>query len=291
MISIIISSYQPQYYDALVENIKNTIGNGIIYEIIQIWNPNLMSIAKAYNSGAEESKYENLLFLHEDVLFNTKNWGEKLVKHLQKTKTGILGIAGSSYVPYAPSSWTVSPEYNVIHIIQADKKSICKTLESSTEKNRTRVFALDGVFMAIRKEVFKQFRFQEDLPGFHGYDLDFSLRVCKIFHNYVINDILITHFSKGSPDKKWLDANILIRKNLGSDFNRQKNGKVETNCFLGFMHIFFEYYPISCKTIFTTFRFYPKNLSIKNNFKIIKRYLNYIRFSKCKNYKLNNKSK
>ncbi|MFX5306134.1 glycosyltransferase, partial [Acinetobacter baumannii] len=63
-----------------------------------------MSITEAYNSGAEKSTFENLLFLHEDIIFYTRNWGNKLLHHLQKESTGIVGVAGSSYVPFAPSS-------------------------------------------------------------------------------------------------------------------------------------------------------------------------------------------
>lgn len=62
MLSIIISSYQPQFYSALEKNIAETIG--IPYEIIKIDNPNLMGICEAYNKGASLSKYDYLLFVH-----------------------------------------------------------------------------------------------------------------------------------------------------------------------------------------------------------------------------------
>ena len=53
MISIIVSSYRSEMFNALSSNIDRTIGN-TIYEIIQVWNPNTMSIAQAYNKGAKE---------------------------------------------------------------------------------------------------------------------------------------------------------------------------------------------------------------------------------------------
>jgi hypothetical protein len=84
MLSIIISSYQKHYFDQLVENIRETIGEDFQYEIIQMWNPNVMSITEAYNSGAGKSRYENLLFLHEDIIFYTRNWGKRLLNHLQR---------------------------------------------------------------------------------------------------------------------------------------------------------------------------------------------------------------
>ncbi|HCR78060.1 MAG TPA: hypothetical protein DIW37_16955 [Chryseobacterium sp.] len=279
MLSIIISSYQKYYFDQLTENIRETIGEGFLYEIIQMWNPNVMSITEAYNSGAEKARYENLLFLHEDLIFHTQNWGYKLLEHLQKESTGIVGVAGSSYVPFAPSSWTVTEKYNSVYILQGNKENTEFFHINSTEKNRTEVFAVDGVFMAIRKENYDKFRFDENLKGFHGYDLDFSLRVAQKLQNFVINDILIKHFSGGNPDKKWLDANISIRKKLGSDFKHQIDPDVEKDVFHGFLYNYFKYYPVNRKNILFTLRFYPKKLNFKDHLEILKKYYQYIRYS------------
>lgn len=279
MLSIIISSYQKYYFDQLTENIRETIGEDFLYEIIQMWNPNVMSITEAYNSGAEKARYENLLFLHEDLIFYTQNWGYKLLEHLQKENSGIVGVAGSSYVPCAPSSWTVAEKYNSVYILQGNKENTEFFHINLTEKNRTKVFAVDGVFMAIRKENYNKFRFDENLKGFHGYDLDFSLRVARKLQNFVINDILIKHFSGGNPDKKWLDANINIRKKLGSDFKHQTDHEVEKEVFLGFLYNYFKYYPVNRKNILFTLRFYPKKLNFKDHLEILKKYYHYIRYS------------
>ena len=279
MLSIIISSYQKYYFDQLTENIRETIGEGFLYEIIQIWNPNVMSITEAYNSGAEKARYENLLFLHEDLIFYTQNWGYKLLEHLQKENSGIVGVAGSSYVPSAPSSWTVAEKYNSVYILQGNKENIEFFHINSTEKNRTEVFAVDGVFMAIRKENYDKFRFDENLKGFHGYDLDFSLRVARKLQNFVINDILIKHFSGGNPDKKWLDSNIYIRKKLGLDFKQKIDPNVEKELFQGFLYNYFKYYPFNRKNILFTLLFYHKKLNFKDHLEILKKYYQYIRYS------------
>lgn len=78
IISIIISSYQPNYFLALEKNIAETIG--IPYEIIKIDNPNTMGICEAYNKGASKAQFENLLFIYEDILFQTKYWGRVIDK-------------------------------------------------------------------------------------------------------------------------------------------------------------------------------------------------------------------
>lgn len=280
MLSIIISSYQQQYYHQLVKNISETIGTDFRYEIIQIWNPNMMSITKAYNLGASKAQFENLLFLHEDLIFHTKDWGAKLIKHFYIPNVGILGLAGSNYVPAAPCSWTVTEKYNFINILQGNKNNQEVILLNTTQANINPVFAVDGVFLAIKKEIYNLFKFDEDIAGFHGYDLDFSLRVSKKRQNFIIDNILIEHFSKGNPDKKWFDTNVLIKQKLGADFHKKKDRDTEKKIFLFFLHGYFKYYPINIKNIVFTLQFFPmKSLIFKDYFSIAKKYVNYIKYS------------
>lgn len=287
MLSIIISSYQQPYYDQLVKNISETIGDGIVYEIIQMWNPNLMSITKAYNLGAEKSQYDNLLFIHEDLIFHTQTWGEKLITHLNKENVGIIGLAGSSYVPAAPSSWTVAEKYNFINILQGSKENNQSVHLKTTQQNMTEVFAVDGVFMAIKKKNYLDIKFNEDLLGFHGYDLDFSLRCSKKFQNYIIDDILIEHFSKGNQTKEWFDTNIKIKQNLKFNFNKKNDSETEKNNFLGFLYKYFEYYLINKENILFTLKFYPLNrINFKDHIIIAKKYYSYIKYASEINKKL-----
>ncbi|SIQ04553.1 Glycosyltransferase like family protein [Chryseobacterium sp. RU37D] len=288
MLSIIISSYLPDYFSALEKNIAETIG--MPYEIIKIENPGLMGICEAYNKGAKQAKFNYLLFTHEDILFKSENWGQILTSHLDKENTGIIGLAGSSYVPSAPSSWTVSEKYNYINILQGNKKNTEYFPIKTTKENRNKVFAVDGVFLGIKKENYDQFTFNEALlKGFHGYDLDFSLRVSKKFQNYVIDDILIQHFSGGNLDKNWLDANIKVREHADSGFQKDTDPETEKKAFSGFLYNFFRYYPVNRKNILLTFRFYPKKLNFKGHLELAKKYYSYIRYARSINKKLDHK--
>src|SRR6478609_8828248 len=98
MISIVICSVQESYFVSLEINIHETIGE-IDYEIIKIGNVvEKLSIAQAYNQGIEKSKFEFLLFIHEDIIFHTSNWGEILLSIFRaNSKIGLIGIAGTKY--------------------------------------------------------------------------------------------------------------------------------------------------------------------------------------------------
>lgn len=281
MLSIIISTYQPKYYDALVKNISETIGFGFIFEIIQIENPGLMSIAEAYNLGITKAEHQNLLFLHEDVLFHTHDWGEKLLYELNVPDTGVLGVAGSDYVPIAPCSWTVvsTINRNYYHLYQGDKTGKGKKLNSNITQKKE-VFAVDGVFLAVKKSIAKQMLFDVSISGFHGYDLDFSLRVSRKFRNFVMANILVEHFSAGNVNKNWFQTNIKIRKKLGNNFQKQKVSTIERETYQDFLQNYFKYFPFSFFDLLRIFRYYPWfAVSFYSNFKII----NYLRYILTKN--------
>ncbi|MCG7281481.1 glycosyltransferase family protein [Chryseobacterium taklimakanense] len=206
MISVVISSYQPKYFTALEKNIAETVG--IPYEIIKIDNPGLMGICEAYNKGALQAAYPFLLFLHEDVEFVTTDWGKILVEVLSTQNIGVVGLAGSNYVPNVPSPFWAITENNFLHIIQLNGQESVHTFELIEDKA---VFSLDGVFLGVTKLVFEEFKFSKSLHGFHGYDLDFSIRVASKYINLVTSKISAKHFSTGNANKEWLENVILAR--------------------------------------------------------------------------------
>ena len=274
MISIIISSYQDKFYSALEKSIAKTIG--VAYEIIKIDNPNIMGLCEAYNKGASKSQYDFLLFIHEDVIFHTKNWGNLLINHLQKENIGVIGVAGSNYVPKAPIGWHLPDNrFNFLNLIQNNKSTTNPKLFSNiiTPKH---VFAIDGVFMALKKSIYLDYFFDESLKGFHGYDLDFSLRIAQKYQNLVVNDILIEHFSIGNPDLEWFNANVYVRKKNNYKYNKL-DVSVEKLTFQIFLNIFFKYNKITFKNIFSTLTFLSCNLFLDSYFEIVKTYLYHIK--------------
>ena len=205
MLSIIISSYQPHYYIALEKNIADTIG--IPYEIIKIDNPGIMGICEAYNRGAEKAQYDYLLFLHEDVLFETKDWGLILTQLLSKKSIGCVGLAGGDYVSTYPLPWWQNKERRFFHLNQISTNEEKKINRLTEHKN---VIFLDGVFIACRRNIFLETRFSDYLQGFHGYDMDFSWRASQTHQNIVSHEITLTHFSAGHPNIEWFKSLILI---------------------------------------------------------------------------------
>lgn len=214
MLSIIICSVNPIYLDALTKNIEQTIG--LPYQIIAIDNAiSKFGICKVYNIGAKKAIYDTLCFVHEDVAFATQNWGNIIIQHLKDEKVGLIGLAGGDAKSGVPSSWSIPVVSNHINIFQhfKDKTKPAQHIVETNIPNtiKQQVVALDGVLLCTRKAVFDKFKFDEcTFNGFHGYDIDYSLQVNTQYQVFVIFDLVLHHFSEGTPDSKWVNSAVLL---------------------------------------------------------------------------------
>ena len=66
-----------------IKLIKSTSGVYDI-EILPYENPGKYSLNEVYNMGLEKSSNNIVVFCHDDIKFDTKNWGRKILKHFKK---------------------------------------------------------------------------------------------------------------------------------------------------------------------------------------------------------------
>lgn len=216
--------------------------------------------------------------------------GGVLINYLSQENTGVIGVAGGNYVPYAPSGWWATNNSHKFYcmIQNIREKNQPKNLSNLTTPKK--VFGLDGVFLAVKKTVFNQFRFNESLKGFHGYDIDFSWRIAQFYNNYVVNDVIIEHFSKGRIEKQWLNNIIEIRKNLGSNFGHPIEKNIELTASKDFLYRYFSFHAVSLRNILRTLEFYPvRKLSLKGHLSLMKFYFNFYKYKKYYNKRFINK--
>ena len=225
MISIIICSRTHVIPEDLSENIKNTIGCD--YELIVIDNSEgKYSIFEAYNLGIDKSMGGYLCFIHDDILFHTKDWGLMVLNIFgQNNKLGLLGVAGAKTKTKMPSAWWDCPEVDKLLYIKQHMRngSVEDWDKGFTDKNMERVVAIDGVFMVARRD--KRFRFQDPFKGFHGYDLNMSFEYIKLGYDVMVSNlILVEHFSLGTLNKDWYSLTLQMHK-LYSNLLPLKTGK------------------------------------------------------------------
>ena len=211
MLSIIICSIKENLFQSLYNNIRETIGN-IPYEIIRIDNnKEKLSITKAYNKGASQAQYPNLLFIHEDVSFDTMGWGSILCENLNKnSEVGVIGLAGSKKKFSIPTGVASGCEGN--DFLYVNHRGIPKIVISLDEPELKPIKVIDGVFLACRRDVWEEVKFNNKLEGFHCYDLDFSIRVSEKYQNYLITKISLWHFSEGNFNNQWIEKTLKFHK-------------------------------------------------------------------------------
>lgn len=217
MISIIIASAKVDLLTAVIENINQTIG--IPYEILSVENADgKKGICQIYNEGIVKARYDVLCFMHEDIRFDTQDWGRIVTGIFTDNKNiGLLGIAGGKYKALSPSSWfSWLDQYNRFNMVQRYKFSDTETKVVYVNPDNEKlayVSGLDGVWLCTHKRVTDQVRFDEKLlKGFHGYDVDFSLSVGENWEVAVTYDVLLEHFSEGNYDRNWIESTLLVHE-------------------------------------------------------------------------------
>ena len=201
MISIVCSTkdINEEYKKHLLDKCGLKDVQLLIYE-----NKNQYSLTEIYNKGLNESKYNIVLFLHDDMEIITNNFGNKILKHFDRQKDlGILGIAGTTELGKDGKWWTNMK----LMVGKVDHKHEGKQWTSDYSNDQGNqlkpVVLVDGLFFAVNKNNLKA-KFNEDIKGFHFYDVNFCfdnfINGCKLA---VCTDIRVCHFSIGVTNEEW----------------------------------------------------------------------------------------
>ena len=205
-ISVIVCS-RKEPADTLHErNVRKTAG-AVSVEYVRIDNrDNRYSLSSAYNEGVRRAAGRIVVFIHDDVFFAEGDWGRKLVDKFSDPTVGLVGVAGTEYLFADNPGWVVAGRpYIHGHVIhELDGGSVYNLTVFSWEREDAEVVAVDGLFFAVRKELFGAISFDETtFDGFHFYDLDICMQVRKTHRCIVTRDILVKHLSGGAFDDVW----------------------------------------------------------------------------------------
>lgn len=206
MISIVVSTNKDDVsIHKFKDHLKKSIG-AKDYEILFYNNQKEFSLSEIYNRGLKESKYNIVVFCHDDI-FLSKNWGSKLLKdYSENPNFGIIGKAGSCFMSESGIFWEKRHQTmvgQVYHRKENNKKILTKY--SPKFNDLIEVVTLDGLFISIDKTKIKK-GFDESLGGFHFYDHSFCIsnfvEGVKIGVTFSFD---ITHDSEGKPDDEFYE--------------------------------------------------------------------------------------
>lgn len=185
------------------EHLIKTSGLHKHLEVIEIIN-NGESLTKSYNRGLKQAKNQYVVFCHDDISIETKQWAKKLIKQFESNPSfGIIGVAGSKYLNETGKWWSNKDTmYGRVKHTQ-NGKTWLSAYSSEQGLELEPVLNIDGVWFAINKNVIKE-DFDESVEGFHFYDVDFSFRNhlagCCVG---VTTKIRINHHSVGETNGEW----------------------------------------------------------------------------------------
>lgn len=219
-IIIVYSSHLSYDVDSHFEShLNNTCG--VELEIHRYTNNNQYSLSEVYNKAIDEIDMRDAItvFLHNDIEFDTSNWGEKLLKHFNKPNNQyqIIGVAGTESL-YS-GCWWLKPDGNgmnlteMVGIVNHDN-GIRKWKSKYSEPyfGIKPVCIIDGLFMSVDVSNIKH-KFDERFGMWHFYDLSFVFpNVLDGCNAGVITDIRITHKSIGEVDEEWYRNKTLFEE-------------------------------------------------------------------------------
>ena len=106
-----------------VTQLEKSCGNKSV-QIIPIENDGKYSLSQAYNMILEQSEHDIVVFCHDDLEFDTTGWVYKIKSHFDKNpEYGIIGLAGSKYMPKSGMWWEVQPTmYGIVNHKHEGKK-------------------------------------------------------------------------------------------------------------------------------------------------------------------------
>ncbi len=203
----------PEY----IETLKKTCGVRDV-EVIEMVNDGLMSLSETYNKIIDKSSNNVVVLCHDDLEFDTKNWGLKLLKYFSKNpEFGIIGLAGSKYLPKSGKWWEIRETMYGIVNHKSDNKKWTSTYSKDINNKIEEVVLIDGLLMSFDKYKIKH-KYDESVDGFHFYDLSFCIP------NYlsnvkigVVTDIRVTHLSVGMTNQTWEDNRQKFVKKYEND--------------------------------------------------------------------------
>jgi hypothetical protein len=173
-------------------------------EILIYENDGGEPLAKIYNDGLKDAKNDIIVFMHDDLIIETKNITPKVIRLFEKNpEYGIIGLAGTDNLLSGMWWQDRSSMYGVVGHEHEGKRHVNHYSKGDYSENLKEVIVVDGLFMMIHRQRIKH-TFNEQFEGFHFYDLPICIEnhldSVKVG---VTTKIRVTHKSVGMVNKKW----------------------------------------------------------------------------------------
>ncbi len=170
------------------------------------------SLSEAYNRGAAATRGDWIVFCHDDIHFMRQDFAARLAAAMQRFD--VLGPAGATRLVGPAALWG-GPATGLAQVSYPMPDGRVVATLCGLGPTHARAEVLDGLFIAVRRKVWADVRFDEArFDAFHLYDMDFSLSCNRRGHAVgVAQDLHLLHASTGEFDERWsIYADRFVRK-------------------------------------------------------------------------------
>jgi len=216
--SFVIASYRPKLAKECVESIRESIGEGHQFIIIDT-RPEKLNIFQAYDLGTQEARYSLLCFIHEDArILSAEYWMKEVEKYMADPKAGVLGVAGSKDITGTGRWWEGMGQAGGNRLSGMAIHTTDEGTWSNAYGHFDQVLILDGLCLILKKSLFEKlggYHYQGMPPyeGYDFYDIDLTFRAHLAgYKNYTI-PLLIEHQSVGVQKETWFkNKDLFVEK-------------------------------------------------------------------------------
>ena len=160
-------------------------------------------LSEAYTRGLRRARGELIVCCHDDIGILCDDFSGRLRRHL--AAHDLVGVAGTDRLSGPAWHWAGPPHTASWVCLPRPDGTIVAGLLGTTAPPLRGAQALDGVFLAGRRDTFERIGFDADtFDGFHFYDLDLSYRAHRAGLDCAVAlDLLIWHQSGGDFRASW----------------------------------------------------------------------------------------
>lgn len=183
MIQILTRVRHPELYRKMQESARATAKGPIMFTMAM--DDGQPRVAESYNLLGVTSMADILLFVHDDVVFLSEGWDEK-IKDALSLGFDVVGVVGSKKYE-GGMVFDAGREFSAGRIAcLREGKRMVRIMNHLSEVEPVKV--VDGVFLATTRDHFGRTGFDQQFDGLFFYDMDYCLR-----SNCAVVDILISH--------------------------------------------------------------------------------------------------
>ena len=212
-VSFVICSHRDARFEAVQQEIERT-AVAYPHETIRIGDARCMS--EGYQRGFNLSRGDIVVLCHDDIEFVIPDFVPRLIEAM--VNADMVGIAGSRQMT-GPATMFDGHPHIIGRVIQpraqdaVDGQADYELCAFSMTALRSSAQVLDGAFIAARRNLLRDLRFDTAIPHFHYYDVDLSYRAHLSGARVVVaSDLTLFHDSRGSYDANWLQAKEYFEK-------------------------------------------------------------------------------